>query len=147
MCNTNLTSNVSKWYFVLPRHQVLMFLAFNCKCLLHAIQLFHNPVKSSFNQLLIIKLCKYNTITITPKQDKKGKRSTPISDEVNECDKACLDFLQLNTDADTHFCLTHWFSMHTFSTPWWGVLGTNGLSLVENLKSLPPKKNHQQKVK
>ena len=39
---------------------------------------------------------------------------------MNEFDKACLDLLQKksNTDADTHFCL----------------------SLVENLKNLPPKK-------
>ena len=57
--------------------------------------------------------------TVTPKQDKKGKRKTSATDEVNEFDKACLDLLQKksNTDADTHFCL----------------------SLVENLKSFQPK--------
>ena len=32
--------------------------------------------------------------TVTPKQDKKGKQKTSVTDEVNEFDEACLNLLQ-----------------------------------------------------
>ena len=80
----------------------------------------HPVVSQSSEELLQLTAHNHELKTVTPKQDKKGKRKTSATDEVNEFDKACLDLLQKksNTDADTHFCL----------------------SLVENLKSLPPKK-------
>ena len=39
---------------ILAHHQVLRLSVFNSKCLLHAIHLFNNPVKSSFNRPPII---------------------------------------------------------------------------------------------
>ena len=80
----------------------------------------HPVVSQSSEELLQLTAHNHELKTATPKQDKKGKRKTSATDEVNEFDKACLDLLQKksNTDADTHFCL----------------------SLVENLKNLPPKK-------
>ena len=81
----------------------------------------HPAVSQSSEEFLQLTAHNHELTTITPKQDKKGKRKISATDEVNEFDKACFDLLQKksNTDADTHFCL----------------------SLVENLKSLPPKKN------
>ena len=79
-----------------------------------------HPVVSQSSEKLQLTAHNHELKTVTPKQDKKGKRKTSATDEVNEFDKACLDLLQKksNTDADTHFCL----------------------SLVEIRKSLPPKK-------
>ena len=79
-----------------------------------------HPVVSQSSEELLQLTAHNHKLKLTPKQDKKGKRRTSATDEVNEFDKACLDLLQKksNTDADTYFCL----------------------SLVENLKSLPPKK-------
>ena len=80
----------------------------------------HPVVSQSSEELLQLTTHNHELKSVTPKQDKKGKRRTSATDEVNEFDKACLDLLQKksNTDADTYFCL----------------------SLVENLKNLPPKK-------
>ena len=80
----------------------------------------HPVASQSSEELLQLTAHNHELKTVTPKQDKKGKRKTSATDEVNEFDKACLDLLQKksNTDADTHFCL----------------------SLVENLKSFQPKK-------
>ena len=79
-----------------------------------------HPVVSQSSEELLQLTAHNHKLKLTLKQDKKGKRRTSATDEVNEFDKACLDLLQKksNTDADTHFCL----------------------SLVENLKNLPPKK-------
>ena len=81
---------------------------------------YHPVVSQSSEELLQLTTHNHELKSVTPKEDKKGKRRTSATDEVNEFDKACLDLLQKksNTDADTHFCL----------------------SLVENLKGLPPKK-------
>ena len=80
----------------------------------------HPVVSQSSEELLQLTAHNHELKTVTPKQDKKGKRKTSATDEVNEFDKACLDLLQKksNTDADMHFCL----------------------SLVEIRKSLPSKK-------
>ena len=87
----------------------------------------HPVVSKSSEELLQSTAHNHELATITPKEDKKGKRKTSATDEVNEFGKACLDLLQKksNTDADTHFCL----------------------SLVENLKSSPPKKKSLAKSK
>ena len=87
----------------------------------------HPVVSQSSEELLQLTAHNYELKTITPKQDKKGKRRTLATDEVNEFDKVCLDVLQKksNTDADMHFCLR----------------------FVEKLKSLPPKKNISAKSK
>ena len=87
----------------------------------------HHVISQSSEQLLQSTAHNQKLATTTLKQDKKGKRKTSAKDEVNEFDKACLELLRKkpNTDADTHFCL----------------------SLMENLKNLPPKKNYPQKVK
>ena len=85
------------------------------------ISLSCHPVFSQSSELLLqLTAHNHELATITPKKDKKRKRKTSATNEVNEFDKACLDLLQKksNTDADTHFCL----------------------NLVENLKSLPSKK-------
>ena len=78
-----------------------------------------HPVVSQSSDKFQLTSHNHELKSVTPKQDKKGKRKTSAIDEVNEFDKACLDLLQKksNTDADRHFCL----------------------SLVENLKGLPPK--------
>ena len=75
----------------------------------------HPVVSQSSEELLQSTAHDHELATITPNQDKKRKRKTSATNEVNEFNKACLDLLQKksNADADTHFCL----------------------SLVENLKS------------
>ena len=81
----------------------------------------HPVISQSSRDFLQSTAHNHELATITPKQDKKVKRKTSATDEVNEFDKACcFELLQKksNTDADTHFCL----------------------SLLENLKRLPPKK-------
>ena len=79
-----------------------------------------HPVVSQSSDKFQLTSHNHELKSVTPKQDKKGKRKTSATDEVNEFDKACLDLLQKksNTDADMHFCL----------------------SLVEIRKSLPSKK-------
>ena len=88
---------------------------------------YHPVVSQSSEELLQLTAHNHELKTITPKQDKKGKQRTLATDEVNEFDKVCLVLLQKksNTDADMHFCL----------------------HFVENLKSLPPKKNISAKSK
>ena len=78
----------------------------------------HPVFSQSSEELLQSTAHNHELATITLKQDQKVKRKTSATDEVNEFDKTCLDLLQKksNTDTDTHFCL----------------------SLVGNLKSLPP---------
>ena len=80
----------------------------------------HHVISQSSEQLLQSMAHNQKLATTTLKQDKRGKRKTSATDEVNEFGKACLELLRKkpNTDADTHFCL----------------------SLMENLKHLPPKK-------
>ena len=67
----------------------------------------HPVVSQSSEELLQLTTHNHELKSVTPKEDKKGKRRTSATDEVNEFDKACLDLLQKksNTDADTHFCL------------------------------------------
>ena len=87
----------------------------------------HPVVSQSSEELHQPTARNHELATITSKQDRKGKRKTSATDEVNEFDKACLDLLQKkpNTNADAHFCL----------------------SFVENLKSLPTKKKKLAKNK
>ena len=82
----------------------------------------HPVASQSSEELLQSTAHNHKLATITSKQDKKGNQKTSATDEVNKFDKTCLDLFQKrsNTNADTHFCL----------------------SLVENLKRFPPKKNY-----
>ena len=80
----------------------------------------HHVISQSSEQLLQSTAHNQKLATTTLKQDKRGKRKTSATDEVNEFGKACLELLRKkpNADADTHFCL----------------------SLMENLKRFSPKK-------
>ena len=77
-----------------------------------------HPVVSQSSEELLQLTAHHHKLKLTPKQDKKGKRRTSATDEVNEFDKACLDLLQKksNTDADTHFCLSLVENLKEFAT-------------------------------
>ena len=77
-----------------------------------------HPVVSQSSDKFQLTSHNHELKSVTPKQDKKGKRKTSATDEVNEFDKACLDLLQKksNTDADTHFCLSLVENLKEFAT-------------------------------
>ena len=54
----------------------------------------HPVVSQSSEELLQLTAHNHKLKTVTPKQDKKGKQKTSVTDEVNEFDEACLDLLQ-----------------------------------------------------
>ena len=68
----------------------------------------HPFISQSSEELLQSTAHNHQLATITPKQGKKGKQKTSPTVELNEFVKTCLRLLQkkLNTDADTHFCLS-----------------------------------------
>ena len=85
----------------------------------------HPVISQSSEAILQSTANNHELVAITQNQDKKGKQKTSPTVEVNEFDKACLDLLKKksNNDTDAHFYL----------------------SLMENLESLPPKKDFNSK--
>ena len=51
----------------------------------------HPVISQSIKRLLQLTTHNHELATPTPKQDKKGKRKTPVKDDVNEFEKACLN--------------------------------------------------------